>query len=331
MESAADVGDDEKLPLEVQALIREGDLRATECAFAYDASDGTARKLGHIARRDYQELRPFEIPGTIDLLIRGNGRIVVVDYKGYEEVTDAESNAQTATYALMVARTYGYDEVTVAIVYLGGPRRPSIAVLGAFDLDAHAERLRQLQLDVARADAPIVSGPHCKYCNAFLACPLQRKLADDAGSGIVPMQVESMIPFESDEDAADAYDLFERIKMLSARLAAALHARASERQFRLHDGRVFGPHEKRGTLKIDADKAYEAIRAKYGQKIADASVQRKVAQKWIEDALAGAVPSPKKAKDALIKELEAAGGASREAKTVVEVYEPQKLLKVVNE
>ena len=53
----------------------------------------------------------------------------------------------------------------------------------------------------------------------------------------------------------------------------------------LADGRMLGPVTKLGQRKIDADAAYALVREKYGQKAADASVQRKVAQKWIEDAL----------------------------------------------
>lgn len=324
MESAADIGDETKLPPEVQALIRTGDMLATECAFAYDVSTGAARELGHIKKRAYQNLAPFEIPGTTDLLIRGSRRMVIVDYKGFEEVTGADENAQTLTYALMVARTYGLDEVTVAIVYLASPRRPSIATIGALDLDVHAERLAQLVVDVAAPEAPLVTGPQCRYCHAFLSCPRQQEIKARFSTDLVHLEAEQMIPFQNDDDASEAAEILARLKLFTARLSAALYARAKERPIPLRNGRMLGEVQKLGKREIDADAAYKAIRARYGQEVADASVQRKVAQKWIEDALkAAGVAQPGKAKDALVKELEKAGAVIRETKTVIEEFDPE--------
>jgi CRISPR/Cas system-associated exonuclease Cas4 (RecB family) len=343
MEAAADVGDIDSLPPVVRELIRPDDVLITETSFAYDVSDDTARKLG--GPRAYAGLRPFEIPSTPDLAIHGDGRLVVVDYKNFEEVDPADENAQVATYALTLCRVLGYDEATVVIVYLGGLLRPSIATLTALDLDAHAARLRDLHSAAATARArfrdgivpPLATGKHCKYCSAFIAktsdglslCPEWAKLKQESVA-VLPLQVETMIPFGSDEDAAEAFDLLQRIKLLTTRIQAALYARAAERPIPLADGRMFGPVEKQGKREIDADKAYEKIRAKYGQHVADASVQRKVAQKWIEDALkANGVKGATKAKEELVKELEAEGAVTRETKTTIEIYEPQKLLKVV--
>lgn len=327
-EAAIDMGDaDEVLPPKVIALMLPGDETTTECSFAYDCATDTARELGH-GRESYKGLAPYETPGTIDVLIMGNGRAIVVDKKGFERVGAAERNEQTLTYALFVARTYGFDEVTVVIFYELGA--PDIATIGALDLDAHAARLKALQFDVVRAakdpTAFIATGRHCKYCEAYLSCPKQSTFQLEIASADSVMAIESRIPFHDDAEAAKAFDLLERIKMLTARLSAALYARAGERPFQLSNGNMFGRVDKEGKREIDADKAYQHIRAKWGQKVADGAVQRKVAQKWIEDALkAHGVKAPGKEKDAIIGELEKAGAVTRKKSSAIEEYPPKEL------
>lgn len=308
-EAAADTGGE--LHHAVQALMVEGDQLATECAFAYDCATDSARELGHLDRR-YRDLAPYEIPGTMDLLIRGPGRAVVVDYKSFAEVASAERNAQLATYALMVARAYGLDEVTVAIVYLTNVRRPSIATLGPLDLDAHAARLRSLHADVMRPATP-APGAHCRYCPAFLSCPAQQALALDVGDAL-PLEIERRIPFDDDQSAAEAFDLLARIKTLSARIQAALYARAAERPIPLGNGMVLGQYEKLGPTVIDADIAYEVVRELHGQEAADKSVTRKASQAGIERAVG------KPGKKAVMAEIEARGGKSRSTIVKTEVY-----------
>lgn len=335
-EAAIDLGNSEDvLPPKVQALIQDGDLTATECAFAYDVATGTARELGHIKHRDYQHLSPFEIPGTVDLLIKGNGRAIVVDKKGFERVGPAETNEQTMTYAIMVARTYGFDEITVVIFYeIGGV---DIATIGPLDLDAHAEKLKTLLVDVARAQVEpakfLKVGHGCKYCNAFLSCPKQHALTLEVGSADMAMSIETRIPFDDDADAAAAFDLLGRIKMLTTRLSAALYARAGERPIPLGNGHVFGPREKLGNEKLDGDVAYTVIREQHGQGIADAAVVRTASKKRIREALvfAGGKGEIAGLERAVLAEIKKRGGIEQKTKTVIEEYEPQAVLRAVNE
>jgi len=314
-EAAADTGGE--LHPAVVALMVEGDQLATECAFAYDCATDSARELGHVDRR-YRDLAPYEIPGTMDLLILGPGRAVVVDYKSFAEVDPAERNTQIATYALMVARTYGLDEVTVAIVYLVGGRRPSIATLGPLDLDAHAARLRRLHVDVARPSAP-VSGPHCRYCPAFLSCPVQHALIIDVGDAL-PLAIERSIPFDDDQSAAEAFDLLARIKTLSTRIQAALYARAAERPVPLANGMVLGARTVEGNDRIDGNVAYEVVRERHGQDVADQAVERHATRKRLSDALKPLVGKLAPELRAVLAEVEARGGIERRESTRVEVY-----------
>lgn len=326
-EAAIDVGDEDAIHQFVQSLVREGDETFTELAFAYNPETDTARELGRISRDEYAKLvRDDELPGKSDLIIKGNGRVIVVDYKGLGAVDDADRNAQTATYALMVARAWGFDEVDVAIVYRAAWRRPSYATLNALDLAAHGDRLRRLRNDIEAARVTpqlfLNDGSHCRYCPSFLTgCPrvesLQRRVANQ----------DAPVPFADDDEAARALDLLSRIKMLAGRIEGALKARAAERPIPLPDGRVFGPHEKLGNRVIDGDAAYEVLREKYGQEVADKAVTRKATQKGIEEALKKAgVKGATGVKDRLVKQLEADGKVKRETKTEIEVHEPTRAL-----
>lgn len=323
-ETAADLGDHGELDPRVQALLEPGDRLAAECSFAYDASDDTARALGHLARRDYQELRPFEIPGTIDLFIIGERRVLVIDYKGIEDVEQAAENKQTLTYALMVARVTGRDEVTVAIIYLAAPwRAADVATLTAFDIDAHAARLRAL---VTSTDRTLTTGRHCKYCPAFLACPEQKQLGDDAGGGALAVQVETMIPFERDDDARAAYELRAKVRVFLQRLDAALFARAAERPIPLGNGRMFGKHTTLGDREYDGPAVHAVVAAhrQLGRDVADKVVEMIASQAQFERVVK---PLVKRGKFAAIArevfgEVERIGKMQRKERTEVSEFTP---------
>jgi hypothetical protein len=330
MEAEIDTGGAEAvLPPAVLELVT-GLETTTEAAFAYDCATDTARELGH-GRAAYRNLAPYEIPGTIDVLARGGGRYVVVDKKGYLRVESAERNAQTLTYALMVARTYGADEVTVAIFHEVGA--PDIAVIDAIALDAHAAKLRALQLRVVQAAANVrqhlAIGAHCRYCDAYFHCPAQHQAnALTITEPEAPLRFEAMLPLERDEDAARAFDLYERLKLFQSRLHDVLVARAMERPIPRGDGTVYGPRQKEGNRKIDGDIAWRVLRELHGQATADAATRRVSTQKQIEEALRdvpGGTLAGRKRK--AMEAIEAKGGAPRSIKTVVEVYDPTKALK----
>lgn len=307
-EAAADLGDTSEIHPAIVALFPPDGQMTTEAAFAYDCATDTARALGH-GRASYRNLGPFEIPGTSDLVVLTpegpNRKGVVVDHKSFED----GDPAQLATYALMLARTAGLDEVTVAFNYKA--KRPYIATLSALDLDAFAARLRGL---MAATPGEPAAGAHCKYCPAFLSCPAQADLVPVVESKLVAVPVMSL---ETDEDAARAYEFQQRLGTLMARLKAALIARAEERPIPLGNGRVFGAHEKKGATQVDGDVAYAVIRERFGQQKADESVTRKVTQAGIERALG------KADKKTVMKVLKERGALTQTTKVVVEEYEPK--------
>lgn len=310
-EVAALLGAEDDMPWQVRKLLEPGDVFSTECPMAYDVANDTARALGHIKWRDYKNLNPFEIPMTLDLIIYGTNRIIVVDYKGFEEVTSAATNPQLATGALAVARASGRDEIVVAIVYLGAAWRPAdVATLSVLDFDMHAARLRDM---LASGDRSLHVGPWCKYCHAFLAgpgfCPEQAALAKQAGGGELAVRVEAMIPFASDEDAAAAKELLERIGVLYGRLKAALYARAAERPIPLGGGRMFGRLDKLGNEKLDGDKVHAVVKEMHGQAAADAAAIRTATKKRLEEALKGKRGAVK----VVLEAVRARGGSERKS------------------
>lgn len=325
LEAAIDVGDADAISPEVQALIGPDDETITESAFAWNVDTDMGVQLGRVSRAEYPPL-PW-LPGKPDLVIRhSDGRCTVVDHKSFEEVDDADKNAQAHTYALMVARTWGYDEVDVMIRYRATWRQPSYATLNMLDLAAHADRLRRLRDDIALARVTpqvfLNDGPHCRYCPAFLSgCPRQEALARRLTSPAVPL-------FADDHDAERALDLLERVKTFTARLTAAVYARAAERPIPRRDGTVFAPRAVAGNRVIDGDAAYEMIKKKYGQEVADKAVTREATQKGIEAALKQAgVRGAGARKDEIIEALESDGAVTRKTKTVYESVPPEKLLK----
>jgi hypothetical protein len=289
---------------DVAALVQPGDRLRSELAVAYDVGRDTGVILDGVSDRQYGDRGPFEIPGTIDLLI---GSHTVVDYKGYEPAADG----QVETYALAVARALGLSEIRIAIVYLPGLLPTVVRTMTALDFDMHAARLRAM---VGSASRELVEGRQCRYCPSFLACPKQTVLTKEVDT-MLPIKIETMIPFESDADAAEAFDLLARIKILTTRIQAALYARAGERPFRLSSGKMLGPVTKQGNERLDGDVTYEVVREAYGQAKADAAVTRVATKVRLKDAL-GAAEQAK-----VIKTVRERGGSKQETKTSVGEYE----------
>lgn len=312
-----------------------------EVAFAYDVSTGEARELGVGIGRAYEafNLRPYEVTGTADVVGRSETQLVVVDKKSFAVVTVAARNPQVRFLGMAAAVAYGRDRAEIAIRH--ELRALDVAEIEAFDFALIQDDIKRTLVDVnkaildAQAGKPVrfETGSQCRWCDGFDDCPKQRELTLTVRNGVVPMRVESMIPFERDEDATAGYELLQQIKILSKRLQASLIARAKERAIPVGDGQVYGPITKEGSLEIDADIAYEVIREKHGQEVADAAVSREATQTGIERALKkiGARGEVAAMKKSVIVEIEKRGGASRPIKTTMDVYPAQPLLKVVGQ
>lgn len=331
-EHAIDAGDLSTMPDKVRRLIPADatSIRA-EVAVAYDVATGAGRELGVGLERAYGDLAPFEIPGTIDLLVLAPGRALVADWKGVEEVDEPAANEQTTLYALAVARAYGLDDVTVAIGYLV-TGRVEYATLDVFELDTFGERLRRLHLDVAAAARridggalPDVSdGAHCKYCPAQHVCPAKVALVHRMASGVELDQLALLRPLDADL-ARVAYDRVQAAKAMLKKIEAAIYAYASENTLDLGGGNFLGSFRKVGNEKLDGAKVYAAARDLYGRDFADAAVVISATKARIKEAAKAAAPQLGKSAAAIersvLDEVRARGGAAREESVAVGVYD----------
>ena len=155
-----------------------------EVAFAWDPRSGKGRELvSSTGHRDYSDLRPGEIAGTVDLLSLDLTRntALVIDWSTDHDLDVPAKRAQVEVYQLMVARTYGLSQVLGAI---GSHRHDGTLAwhrwaLDAWDLGEIAarvrsalERIEQTRTVVASGQTPDVSmGSWCRDCKAWLACP----------------------------------------------------------------------------------------------------------------------------------------------------------------
>ena len=300
-----------------------------EVKLAYDIATGVGRELGQGTDRDYSDASPFEICGTADAVGMGPGKIVVVDFKSFDpNVTRPQQNAQLHIAALALSRAHGIDDVEVAIHHEVRPFE--VAALDVFNLDAFALEVRAIFENAAKARAmvrdglPLAVNPGkwCRWCPAFDACPKQRELTAMVQSNAAEAQVELLLPLRDDDNFAIAYELRERLSMLLKRLNASLIAAATERPRPIGNGRMFGKVQTQGNEKLDGDVVYDVLRARYGQHIADAAVERTASKKRIREALAlkGGKGQVAEMERAVLDEVRAKGGSKRETKTAIEEF-----------
>lgn len=163
--------------------------RAAEISYAVDLAADQAIRLGVDLERRYPSTGPHVVCGTLDLEAeRITGVPIVIDWKwGYQPVTSAAENPQIQFAALARHWATGAPEVEGRIGYV----RPSghihwdRATFDAFELESFADR--QLALAEKVEDArkrvrtarrlPVVTGEHCRYCPAILACPAHTAMA----------------------------------------------------------------------------------------------------------------------------------------------------------
>lgn len=303
----------------------------TQVKFAYNYETDTGRELpegsGH---RDYSSADPLaEICGSADVIGELPGLVIVGDKKSFDpNVPRAAVNGQVHIAALAIARARGLERADVFIDHEA--RAFDVASLFGMDLDAFALDARAIVREAFTARArhrkgeslKLATGPWCRWCNAFNACPKQKELKALVTSDELALKVEGQLPFIDDQQAADGYDLWKKLGILYKRLGEALHARAAERPIALSNGNVFAKIETAGKRSLDGDKAYALIREKFGQEIADKAVSREATQTGIKAAL-----GKESAVKAIVDELEKLGGVTRKPSTKFEELPAAKLLK----
>lgn len=249
-----------------------------EVSYAYDAASDTGRFLGVGINRNYGEMRPFEIAGTIDAEGRAPGVLVIVDKKSFEAVTPAARNPQVRFLALAASRADPASRVEVAISHMISGM--DTAEIDDLELDIIAQSVRDLLVRAANPRPIFNTGRWCRWCPAFDDCPEQRTLLA-AATGDAALFSEL-----NEETAASIYELHSRIKILSKRLGERLYAYASDRPIKLGGGKVFGPHAVLSNEKLNGDIVYEVAKSLYGQTFADLATSRNASKASIKRAVA---------------------------------------------
>lgn len=142
----------------------------TEVAYAWDSETSKVRHLGTGIERDYGDLKDTEVPGTVDYQRVEDTHGVLVDLKtGRTWVPDPEYNWQMRFGALCLALCHGLETVEAHIVQVeddGASVYKPAAYWTVEELIEHGERLTQIL-----AKDNLVTGDHCKWCDAYASCP----------------------------------------------------------------------------------------------------------------------------------------------------------------
>ena len=159
------------------------DIRA-EVKLAHDWRYDRSRFIHLPGEREYGELAPTEIAGTIDCIeivraIGAHTKVTVIDWKtGRVE----DHSAQLRWYALAAARLFAVATITCRVVYVGQRHRTTANdaqwTLDAIDLDDEllviggiARTVRTLRALPTLTASDVHPGDHCRYCPALTHCP----------------------------------------------------------------------------------------------------------------------------------------------------------------
>lgn len=182
-----------------------------EVAFAWDPTTDTAEHIGY--DRDYSK-GAGRLCGTADLVMvaRMNGVVVGAMVWDWKFGNSYESGPQLRALGLMVARTFGIEQVTVAALDIGpeGVRELCREDLDAFALATIAGELAELRALIPTSEPQV--GAHCAelFCPAKLSCPLIDQATPDLG-GVEVIPADKLVrrkpfkltdPIETAEHAA---------------------------------------------------------------------------------------------------------------------------------
>lgn len=130
---------------------------------------------------------PVPMYGTSDCCIwdPDTKHLHVIDYKhGRGVLVEVERNPQLMYYALgaVVALKVRPVAVTITVVQPRAEHPDGPIRSWTFDWQTLVDYKRELFAAAERTlapDAPLVPGPHCKFCKAQAICPAQQKLAEE--------------------------------------------------------------------------------------------------------------------------------------------------------
>jgi len=293
-----------------------------EVAFAYNFANDTAREIGRGLGRKYPPLKYTEIAGTADIVGLSNDSVLIADVKtGHQPyVAPARFNKQLRLLALSACRAYGRNTATVELLHLrydGTPWRDR-AELNAFDLEEFAlelqdiaARVERAQADVAEGSTPLlVTGSHCRYCDAFTSCSAQTALVRAMASAPDRLDAEIRSAL-TPQTAGLAYERLKVAEMCLDRVRKAIYAYAERQKIQLPNGMVLGPVETAKESLIGPI-ARDVLTKMLGQPIADAACEFETSKAAIRRAIkpcAESLGQPiARLEKAALEEIRKAGG-----------------------
>lgn len=326
----------------------------SEIALAFDCETGAVRELGRGRGRAYGDVKPSEIPATLDVV-----RIAVVDGRRIGLVVDwktgwtmrgkkVSGNWQLDFGALLVMRAFECDEVHVQLIHVGELVKPwtSRAMLTSSDTDILADEVMELYqraLPLRRAAeengqiparANFRMGEWCTYCPAKRFCPPQTTLIRAVASGDEFDQLMRITPIP-DGALAEAWRRLGFAKKLLAMLETAIKAAASDHMIDLGEDAQglhhwLGPVVVEGKEMLAGDVVYNAIidaassgalvldgpAEELADGIAEAATKLVATKKDLEAAIRAVSPRGKGAANlrAILELVRDRGGATRTTK-----------------
>lgn len=148
--------------------------RLVEKKMVYDPFSDRMRFLTSTKERDYSDRISTELPGTGDLAVIPNKRMMVLDWKSGTSSYTAQDNGQLLSLATGLSRHYQIYEAVVFIVRIDEDFiEPSEGLLTAKHLDEHRERMRLSIQNALSPNPSMTIGSHCQkfYCPAIEVCP----------------------------------------------------------------------------------------------------------------------------------------------------------------
>ena len=250
------------LPDELKRHVPPG--ARSEVRLAYDVATREGRIIGEGGGRAYGEPGPYEIVGSTDVLAVVGEAVLILDWKGGNEVEAAASNPQLLFYAIAACRALSLDSAILRIVYTRTGRVDE-ATIGPLELADFANRLYEIHATIARRTVqhregiPVdtVEGSHCLYCPSKHVCPSKNALlVQFASSGSEPPGASLLSP----ELAAKAYRQVCAVDQLVSEAKKRLAAYVDEHgPIDLGNGLMYGRYTRKGNEELDADRVVDAI------------------------------------------------------------------------
>ncbi len=312
---------------------------AAEVGLAYNVDTGEARDLGRDLDRQYPDLGPRWIYGTLDTLGLSPNEAVVLDAKtGWGHVPSADRNWQLRAGAVAACAAFGRTSASVGLIYLNlDPARFDTAALSEFDLAmagadlaTMADRVEAAQAEVAAGKMTVVTeGEHCTYCPAFMACPAKHALVTRLA--MQPDQVASdLLANLTPETSRAAYLRLKEINTVVAKVSAALDEYSQQSPIQLSESLYYGPRPHTVEKISGGAAAVATITRVLGKEHADRASEitvtkgalDKECKRWKE--LSGATETLKDIKTRVYGEIRKVGGLSKSTTYPIGEYSQKK-------